>query len=468
MSDDADTDASADALADAESRAPRGARGRKPRARRRRATALALRAGRALGSAATRGLAAVRRRVPRRWRRHLPRAVAVLLTVVLIACYTQAPRAARPPRPDGPSSLYAGRQPRLRVALVEAAPVLTITLPGSWIVTPDVGVGIALGEVGEVTLRPVGDGLALECAAKNVGWPGASELKLQPGPAASKDQVFGLRGRKYRADVRVRRLEGGQLRLIAAVELEDYLTGVIGHEMPLRWSDAALHAQAIAARTYALVNLKPRSDHDLKADERSQVFGGVMADDARARAMVEATRGMILTWNGKPFTTYFHSTCGGDTIPANWIFGPSDDIPPLQGATGCKCQSSRLYRWSQEVDLAGHAATRELVLELPVREASVDAWPRGGYVKTATVVDAGGERITRGAADWRRLFKLKSTSFEVAVGPGGTTLTISGRGWGHGVGMCQYGADGFAKEGLTGEQILLHYYPGAKLEKLGY
>lgn len=426
------------------------------------------------GLAAGRALAGARRRLPRGVRRRLPQALAALAAVLTIACYTQTPRPARPPRAEPQASLSMREEPRVRVALVEAAPELTLALPGAWVVTPDRGEAVALADQEAVVIRPVADGLALEAPARSVGWPGAKGLTIAPGPAAGRalPPAFGLGSRRYRGDVRVSRLDDGRLRLVTGVALEEYLVGVIGHEMPLTWSDAALHAQAIAARTYALVNLKPKADHDLKADERSQVFGGVTALEARARSIVEATRGMVLTWQGKPFTTYFHSTCGGDTVPAAWIFGagPGNALPPLDGASGCKCQASKVYRWTLEVDLATDAALRKLVLELPLREVSVEAWPRGGYAKTVTFVDAGGDRVTRPGTEVRAAFypRLKSTAFEVDLDPGGTRLTFRGRGWGHGVGLCQYGAEGFAKEGLTGEQILARAYPGAKLERLGY
>jgi stage II sporulation protein D len=387
------------------------------------------------------------------------------VTLLLLACYTQVPRRPAAPAPAAERLSSVRVEPVVRVALVDSATSVEVSLPGAWTAIPDQGERLVVTDPGVVTVKAVGGGLTLQGEAVSAGWPSATSVRLEPQAAGA---VFGLGARRYPGAVVVRRVTGG-VRLIARVGLEDYLTGVLGSEMPLRWDDAALEAQAVAARTYALASLRPDDDHDLEADERSQVFGGVGGPDhTRARAIIDATRGEVLTWQGKVFTTYFHSTCGGDTIPAAWVFGPADDIPPLQGATGCPCQASKAYRWVQDVDLATDKGAHELVLELPLREVSVEALPRGGYAKTVTFVDAGGERLTRPASVVRRLFRLKSTAFEVRLDETRTHLVFNGRGWGHGVGLCQWGAEGFAKAGTSAAEILAHYYPGATLERMPY
>ena len=109
---------------------------------------------------------------------------------------------------------------------------------------------------------------------------------------------------------------GGKLRLVNELPLEDYLVGVLGAEMPHRFPRAALRAQTIAARTYALDRKfakKTDSGYDVVATTADQVYKGTLHDTAKMRSIIESTRGIVLTWNGDVFTTYFHSTCGGRT-----------------------------------------------------------------------------------------------------------------------------------------------------------
>lgn len=467
---------------EAEARARRGGRRRRAPKRRRKARARGLKArARKAAKALLARARLLAERGWRRWSRTRPGAlvravpVPVLLSLtagLLLACYSIPPAAlppkAAPTTAAGPRiAKWRGVEPRVRVALVESAAIVSCVVPGPWRVLPDRGAEGALPDGGEVTVAPTGEGLEVVGGGARLLLPEATEVRLTPPRGDRGPGTVAVGSRRFHGDVVVRRLPTGQLRLVNHVGLEDYLAGVVGHEMPLSWSDAALHAQAICARTYALASLRPQSDHDVKADERSQVYRGVMAEDARARAMVDATRGMVLVWSGDIFTTYFHSTCGGDTVPAKWIFGDAD-IEPLSGATGCRCQASRLYRWTETVDLATHPGTRKWVLETPLREVKVQHFPRGGYVETVTFVDAGGDVVTEKGTDVRSALKLKAPAFEARLEADGHTLVVEGRGWGHGVGLCQFGANGFAREGKDADWILAHFYPGSKIEALGY
>lgn len=426
-------------------------------------------------------LAARTRKLAARWSRSRPgtvvRAVPLPLLLsltagLLLACYSIPPAAAPPKATSseatGPRvAKWRGVEPPVRVALIESAPIVSFVAPGPWRVLPDHGPEGSLAGEGQVTVAATGAGLEVVAQGTRLLLPEAGEVRFAPPRGDRGPGTIGVGARRFHGEVVVRRLPTGALRLVNHVGLEDYLTGVVGHEMPLSWSDAALHAQAICARTYALASLRPQSDHDVKSDERSQVYRGVMAEEARARAMVDATRGMVLVWKGDIFTTYFHSTCGGDTVPAKWIFGDAD-IEPLSGATGCRCQASRLYRWTETVDLATSPGVRRWVLETPLREVKVQHFPRGGYVEAVTFVDAGGDVVTEKGTDVRSALKLKAPAFEARLEPDGRTLVVEGRGWGHGVGLCQFGANGFAKEGKDADWILAHFYPGSKIEALGY
>ena len=411
------------------------------------------------------------------WRSGLPRQLgarvrvafpgaALLMLLALFACVRQLPPEPRPAQP-ATRSVYQS-EPQVRVALLETAPEVRLTLDAEWQLASEGGARAQVPP-GELVIRPEGDGLAASGVASH-DWPAARSLRLRtatPAPPGEPGPAFELNGKRYRGELEVRRLESGALQAINHVGLEDYLAGVLGHEMPLRWPDAAVEAQAIAARTYALSELKPRAAFDLYADTRSQVYGGVTGEDARAREILTRTRGRILTSQGELFVTYFHSTCGGDTVPARWIFPwVKQEIAPLEGASGCRCQGSRYYRWEETRDLSREV--KELVLELPLRQLTVEHWPRGGYVKSLRIVDAGGDVETISGWDARRAFGLRGYAWDAGLSPDGRSVRFQGRGWGHGVGLCQWGARGFAQDGMDARAILARFYPGAVIELQGY
>lgn len=384
--------------------------------------------------------------------------VVPLVSLIAIAIYLLLSQGNKAPLPP-PTGEYVP----IRVLLVRSAPQIQLGLAGDWVVIPREGSGepMALKDLGAAVLN--GHTWALEGSGPGIPLPACDEISIEPlNPAPGPMPILGLEERRYRGKLWIRRLPGGLLRVINTVELEDYLAGVIGHEMPLRWHDEAVKAQAIAARTYAMRELRPTRAYDLESDTRSQVYRGVMSDDDRAQAMVRATQGLVVKHNGRMVTTYFHSTCGGDTIPASWVFTQVKvDTEPLSGATDCTCQPSKFYRWEKQVDLR---SISQLKVALPLRELRIEHWPRGGYVKQVVFVGANGlEQRWQGYREARSYLGLRAPAFDGELLAGGTEVMFRGRGWGHGVGMCQYGAKGFAEKGLSAGQIMTHFYPGTKV-----
>ncbi|MGE0706498.1 MAG: SpoIID/LytB domain-containing protein [Planctomycetota bacterium] len=419
--------------------------------------------------------AAAAQAAPAEWR-----ALALPLVILAaLALYILLTRRGDPQEPH--------QDAKVRILLVDAAPELRLGLEGSWRLTsPASGIDMNVAPGDYVldaqawALRPAAPEPAKTGAepaktaapAKTGASPAASGgglphvlLTLKPaargvGPAPA----FGLGDRRYRGELRLARLPDGRVRAINVVELEDYLAGVIGHEMPLSWSDEALKAQAIASRSYAVRELKPGREYDLERDTRSQVYRGLMAEDARARDLVEATRGLVIKHQGQVVVAYFHSTCGGDTVPASWVFDwVKEDTPPLMGASDCRCQASKYYRWEQVVDLA---QVKGLTVALPLKELRIEHHPRGGYVSRVTLVGAQGRTQAWQGYAARSRFGLRAPAFEGALTDGGRKARFQGRGWGHGVGLCQWGAQGFSLEGWSAEQILQHFYPGVTVEPL--
>jgi stage II sporulation protein D len=259
----------------------------------------------------------------------------------------------------------------------------------------------------------------------------------------------------------------GTLTVVAWIDIEEYLLGVLAGEVPYkRWAPEALKAQAIVSRSYALHQMKMRAaePYDVETTEASQVFRMGNTGEPILQTAVNATRGQVVTCGGKLFPAYFHSTCGGATTAAERVFPDRTTAAALRGAPCAFCQHSPSYQWSWQVEKT--ELGRRLGLGQPVLglEATTDP---SGRAESVRVRFAGGERTFQG-----NQFRLAASSRELKsmwwtrVSDGGTFLRFDGRGFGHGVGMCQYGSDGMARAGHSCAEILGLYFPGADLTTL--
>ncbi len=274
-------------------------------------------------------------------------------------------------------------------------------------------------------------------------------------------------GKVYRGSFLLRPISSSRFHVLNIVSLEDYVAGVLPTEMGSRAPLEALKAQAICARTYAVAQMKERarSGFDAYADVRDQVYGGVHKNPIFDRATRE-TRGTLLIHKTQPFKTYFHSTCGGGTESVlSWKGDP--DIQPLSGSRCPSCSHAKWFRWTthltrKEISTALASRTNnQEVQQLKIRE-----WNNQGRIEAILIVTQQNQKITISGTEFRSLLgpnKIRSTRWTVTPTPTGWSLL--GKGWGHGVGLCQEGAMGFAKQGAGFQQILSRYYPGANLEK---
>jgi len=277
----------------------------------------------------------------------------------------------------------------------------------------------------------------------DAGVPGSEPLK------AGSTQV--------RGDVVVRPFRDG-LQLINVIPLEDYLAAVLGSEMPVSFPLEALKAQAVAARTYALqkkLDTYSNAFH-LGSSVLHQVYGGVNREDPRTRAAVDATRGQVLTYELAPIEAYFHASCGGRTESGQAAL--QRDLPYLQ-PVDCPCGRLAASRWSASLSDADIKAA----LKLPAQGLRVTGRTSTRRVTRVTL----GDGSTVDGVELRRKLgytRLKSLDFEVERTDGG--YVFSGRGYGHGAGLCQWGAKALADKGRGYVEILTHYYPGAELQQL--
>jgi stage II sporulation protein D len=282
----------------------------------------------------------------------------------------------------------------------------------------------------------------------------AQALRFRSG--AEGEGVLVVNGTKVRGDVVV--LKGKtQLAAVNVLPLEDYLVGVLGGEMPKSFPPEALKAQAVAARTYAL-NKKLEQygqPYYLGSSVISQVYRGLEVEDERTRDAVVATRGLVLTWQLQPIEAYFHASCGGRTESGLDALGR--DLPYLK-PVDCGCGRLPTSHWTLELkpaDLKPLGVQKPSALKVQGRS------PTG----RARRVDLGTRTVD--AVTFRErvgYMKLKSLHFDVEKHRDGWTL--SGHGFGHGAGLCQWGARVYADKGWDYRKILQHYYPGTELQAL--
>ena len=254
--------------------------------------------------------------------------------------------------------------------------------------------------------------------------------------------------------------------LVLEVPLEDYVLGVVSGEMSsaVPGSAAALAAQAVAARTYALWRIAGGRTQ-LQDDARDQVFRGSDYVTRAAREAVQSTRGMVLTWQGELLPAYFHARCGGRTADAAAAAFVPTPLKPLGGVLDPQCRDP-YDRWSERV--------RTERLDAFAAGNGLGGFLRGIYGLTGDpsgrvleVRVVGAEAHADLPAEAVRAgLGLPSTQWTaLRVNPDGS-LSVEGTGRGHGVGLCQRGALRLAQDGMHYEAILAHYFPGAQLSPL--
>ena len=283
----------------------------------------------------------------------------------------------------------------------------------------------------------------------------------------ASDAAISLNGKRLRGTLEIVRQEDGTLLVVNHVDLEDYLRGVLSKEAPDYWPQEALKAIAIAARTYALYQrfTKEAAEYDVTGDVMSQDYGGRSAEKSATTRAVKLTAGLIIMHRNTLFPAFYHSTCGGVTEHAR-VMGKYD-LAPLHGGVVCSfCSSSPFYSWRRRLskaDVAWALRNSPHGSVGPVREMRVTQRTPSGRIQRLVIV--GSQRsVWLTGYDFRALFgfdRIRSPLVSILAVDDG--FILDGHGWGHGVGMCQWGAGELARRGVSAAEILAYYYPGSEL-----
>lgn len=285
-------------------------------------------------------------------------------------------------------------------------------------------------------------------------------LKVSPGNGA-----LHINGKPFRGTVEICESKEGLL-VINELPIEAYLGGIINNEISSKWHEDVIKSQVIVARTYALFqkNRRAKEQWHVESSIMGQVYSGMNAEDDAAHRAIRETAGEVLTYNGEPALTVYHSNAGGRTDASSDVW--SHDYPYLRSVESAYDNKMdwelRLNKDELKsiLNKAGYRVVEpEGIYPLTMTQA--------GRVKVMVIQDSDGNRVKISGEDLRKAVGypvLKSALFDVVRS--GDDFIFRGRGAGHGVGLSQWGAKGMAEGGFSYEKILQHFYPGTELVKI--
>lgn len=428
----------------------------------------------------------------------------IALVLAIASCTRRAPRIevepeAREPTPGLPSvpaaASYVDRTVWVRLG-THGTGALTLSALAEFVVLTD-GVApdtVARGSARDTLLvEQLDRALRLVTARGERGRWHRGALVVRP--ASREREGVRYAGTAYRGALRLSPTAAGVL-VVNVVAVEAYLRGVVPLEIGTRLpgDSAAIAAQAIAARSYAYSRVAPGGaapggGFHLTNTVQHQVYGGIPAEHPVVDAAIAATRGLALLYEGRVADAPYHASCGGQTATPleAWRGGSArpylasvSDTNPATGAP--YCDLSPRNRWTATFDepllrraVARHVGTRAGAVSLPVvRDVAIQGRSESGRVATLVFrTDRGTVTVTapeiREALRDARDAILASTYFSLDTperrGNRVTRAAIEGRGHGHGVGMCQWGAIGRARAGQSARDILAHYYAGTTVAR---
>lgn len=350
-----------------------------------------------------------------------------------------------------PAPLMAG--PFVRVAVFIDVP--SISIAGSDSMTLHSSRGEKMDRRrGPVQIVPGASGLIL-----NGRRTGVSELLIR-----TKTSPLIVNGSTFPGSLFITQTQGGLLG-INKTEVDDYLKGVVPVEISPKWHPEALKVQAIAARTYALYQRQANGEkeYDLVATTADQVYTGLSQTHPASDKAIAETQGLVLTYHGHLILSMYHSTAAGQTEDGRAVLGI--DLPYLKSVNCPFDRYSPRYRWTREIGMVDieQAFMRSGYPLGPVSTLTPFDWAPSGRVSRIRVLHSEGEVILRGE-ELRKILGysvLPSTLFTIE--DIGQTVIFRGKGSGHGVGLCQWGAKEMAELGYSFDKILRYYYPGTEV-----
>lgn len=320
--------------------------------------------------------------------------------------------------------------------------------------------------VGESTrIERVGDRIRLNTPTAAIQ---AEVIEVVPPRSSISDIRTGSHHRQYYGALSIEVDDRRRaLRLVNYVPLEDYVASVVASEYPFPELEG-VKAQAVLARTYALRSRDPGDPFDLVDDTRAQVYEGALKETSITREAANDTRGEVLSYRGNLAEALYYSSSGGHTA-SNEDIWHTRPIPYLRGRPDPYDSAAPDHRWSTSASVSRLNSALSRRYPGTVYGVEIDRRSRNGYVTSVRLHGSSQGTIT--GAQFRSVVNatfgsriLRSTNFRISKG--GTHYTFTGRGFGHGVGMSQYGARGQALQGRSYKDILNYYFAGTSVDYL--
>lgn len=359
----------------------------------------------------------------------------------------------------------------------------------------------------------------LRSLADDVGRQSLAADRVVPLRFVATEGVLTYAGKPYRGTLELALDDAGDMIVVNEVPTAQYLASVVGAEVPETWEDEALAAQAIAARTYLAKNLRRHRAYDLEGDVRDQAYGGIVTETDSTSRAVRRTAGIVATYRGAAIEALYSANAGGVTEDSENVYQNAlpylRSVPsPADEIAAASSWGRTSWEWTRELtvpQLRDELARRGLDVGTPER-IELTRLSAAGRVLSARVIGTRGARDI-GKDQSRYYFGLRSALFAVERVPGGELEVVGlleierrraleglgservgevyrrtagdflqsvggvyqvpdrfvfkGRGFGHGVGMSQWGAQGMALGGASAEEILIHYYRGIALTNVG-
>lgn len=396
---------------------------------------------------------------------------------------SESPAPKPPPPPTTRPAIDRDRDRDIRVLLADGITQSQMIVSGAFdLVDADRGTSLAEGvSCSRLTVQFSADAIAFAELGRSFQTKAVEIVPRHDRPiSVSSDQQW----RRYPGRMCVYLNPEGTGAVVNTLDVEEYLVSVVASEAHPNFHPEAQRAQAVACRTYAWYHKRTTPvwrRWDVVASEGSQVYVGLITGvtGRRAALAVEGTCGVVCTWMSprgeRIFCSYFSSTCGGYTQAAGPVKNVTT-IPPLSGNMKCDyCRHSPWYEWSP-VGIDKKTVTERLRQKYPkfkeigpIEQIKVANQTEYGRPVRLHLLDARGRGIQLEAENFRLTVDpkgrdLRSTFFKIRD-DGNKFSFVDGKGFGHGLGLCQYGADGMARAGANAAYILRYYYPQSHLKR---
>lgn len=319
---------------------------------------------------------------------------------------------------------------------------------------------------------------------RRVLFPKGSSYRAEPagGGVKIRGEIFGamvrlipsgesvrVNGRAFRDSI-ILQNEASLLSAINEIGVESYLCGVLPRELSPSWDEEALKAQAVVSRTYIMANLGrfSKQGYDLTACENSQVYGGLDCEQGSTSEAVRATGGEVIKYRGDIARVYFHADAAGHTESPEFVWGSSEPPPYLKGQREPVREKTPYSSWEYEITFeeVARILSKNGYKTGKIKRVVVKNKTGSGRVKNFMVYSASGKTEIK-SGKFRTMLggrNIKSTKINKIIN-GRKSVVFTGAGWGHGVGMSQWGAKELAEKGWNYKKILRLYFPGTGIAK---